>query len=107
MHDALYNNKNIVIPTMSSGSANQSYLDIIENYPNLKANESFNRLMDELAGSENRISVERRRYNENVKEYNLNTRKFPNRFLVGILGFEQREYFEIEEAAKSTPKVEF
>ena len=88
-------------------SALSRLLVISENYPNLKADHSFNRLMDELSGSENRISVERKRYNEHIKEYNLYMRKFPNRILVGLLGFHSREYFEVEEKAKETPKVAF
>ena len=88
-------------------SALARLLVISENYPNLKADQSFNRLMDELSGSENRISVERKRYNEHIKEYNLYMRKFPNRILVGLLGFHSREYFEVEEKAKETPKVAF
>ena len=88
-------------------SALSRLLVISENYPNLKADQSFNRVMDELSGSENRISVERKRYNEHIKEYNLYMRKFPNRILVGLLGFHSREYFEVEEKAKETPKVAF
>jgi len=88
-------------------SALARLLVISENYPNLKADQSFNRLMDELSGSENRISVERKRYNEHIKEYNLYMRKFPNRILVGLLGFHSREYFEVEEKAKEAPKVAF
>ena len=88
-------------------SAISRLLMVVENYPNLKADQSFNRLMDELAGSENRISVERKRYNEHVQEYNLNMRKFPNRMIVGMLGFKSRTYFEVEEKAKETPKVQF
>ncbi|NDC82863.1 LemA family protein [bacterium] len=83
-------------------------LVIAENYPNLKADQSFNRLMDELAGSENRISVERKRYNESVQAYNLYIKKFPNRFVVGFTHFTPKSYFELKnEAAKEAPKVQF
>lgn len=83
-------------------------LVISENYPNLKADQSFNRLMDELAGSENRISVERKRYNDSVKEYNMYIRQFPNRLVVRFTHFKSRAYFEITNPkAADAPKVEF
>ncbi len=82
-------------------------LAISENYPNLKSNENFIRLQDELAGSENRIAVERRRYNEAVRTYNTRIKRFPNKFLAGMFGFGEREYFEAEEGAKEVPQVEF
>ena len=82
-------------------------LAIAENYPVLKANENFIRLQDELAGSENRIAVERRSYNESVRAYNANIKIFPNNFLAGIFGFKEREYFEADEGAKDAPKVKF
>ena len=62
-------------------------LVIVENYPQLRSNESFNRLMDELAGTENRIAVERMRYNERVQEYNTSRRQFPSNITAGIFGF--------------------
>ncbi len=82
-------------------------LAIAENYPNLKSNENFIRLQDELAGSENRIAVERRRYNEAVRVYNTSIKRFPNKFLAGMFSFGEREYFEAEEAAKELPEVKF
>ncbi|MFQ5877600.1 MAG: LemA family protein [Acidobacteriota bacterium] len=82
-------------------------LAIAENYPDLKANQNFIRLQDELAGSENRIAVERRRYNESVRSFNAYIKRFPNRFLAGMFGFGEREYFEAEQAAQEVPKVEF
>jgi LemA protein len=82
-------------------------LAIAENYPNLKANENFIRLQDELAGSENRIAVERRTYNETVRAFNAYIKVFPNNFLSGMFGFKEREYFEAEEGAKEAPKVKF
>jgi LemA protein len=82
-------------------------LAIAENYPNLKANESFNRLMDELAGTENRIAVERKRYNDIVMEYNRKIKRFPTNMLAGIFGFSEATYFEAEEAKKELPAVKF
>jgi LemA protein len=82
-------------------------LAIAENYPDLKANQNFIRLQDELAGSENRIAVERRSYNESVRNYNAFIRTFPNNFLAGFFGFQARDYFEAEEGAKEVPKVKF
>jgi LemA protein len=82
-------------------------LAIAENYPNLKSNENFIRLQDELAGSENRIAVERRRYNEAVRVYNTSIKRFTNSFLAGMFNFGEREYFEADEAAKDLPEVKF
>jgi len=82
-------------------------LAIAENYPNLKANENFIRLQDELAGSENRVAVERRTYNESVRAYNAYIKTFPNNFIAGMFSFKEREYFEADEAAKEVPKVKF
>src|SRR5438270_3716136 len=69
-------------------------LAVVENYPNLKANEQFNRLMDELSGTENRIAVERMRYNERIQEYNAATRRFPGNLTAKMFGFKQYPYFE-------------
>ncbi len=82
-------------------------LAIVENYPVLKANEVFQRLMDELAGTENRIAVERMRYNRSVKIYNIMIKRFPGRVFAGIFNFEKAPYFEVEEKEKTVPKVEF
>jgi LemA protein len=82
-------------------------LAIAENYPNLKANENFIRLQDELAGSENRIAVERRRYNETVRTFNTSIKRFPSNLLAGMFGFGEREYFEAEESAGQVPAVRF
>lgn len=82
-------------------------LAIAENYPQLKANENFIRLQDELAGSENRVAVERRAYNETVRGYNAYIKTFPNNVLAGMFGFKEREYFEADESAKEAPKVKF
>jgi len=81
---------------------------VVEKYPDLKANQNFLALQDELAGTENRISVERRRYNDAVREYNVAIRRFPANMLAGTLGFVKRDaYFEADEKAKTAPKVEF
>jgi len=82
-------------------------LAIAENYPTLKANENFIRLQDELAGTENRVAVERRTYNEAVRAYNAGIKTFPNNFVSGFFGFKERDYFEADEAAQAVPKVGF
>jgi len=82
-------------------------LGVVENYPNLKANEQFNRLMDELAGTENRLSVARMRYNERIQEYNAATRRFPGNVTAKMFGFKQYPYFEAPPAATAVPKVDF
>ncbi|HIM14345.1 MAG TPA: LemA family protein [Acidobacteria bacterium] len=82
-------------------------LAISENYPQLRSNENFIRLQDELAGSENRIAVERRRYNDAVRVFNTNVRQFPNNLMAGTFGFDSREYFEADEAAQAVPTVQF
>jgi LemA protein len=82
-------------------------LAIAENYPNLKANQNFMGLQDELSGAENRITTERRRYNEAVRSFNTTVKRFPNNLIAGYFGFAERVYFEAEEEAKEVPKVEF
>jgi LemA protein len=82
-------------------------LVIVENYPQLKSNETFARLMDELAGTENRIAVERMRYNERVQEYNTSRRQFPSNITAGIFGFKEYPLFEAPESAKVAPRVDF
>jgi LemA protein len=82
-------------------------LAIAENYPQLKANENFIRLQDELAGSENRVAVERRTYNDTVRAFNAYIKSFPNNLLAGMFGFKEREYFEAEAGATEAPKVKF
>ena len=84
-------------------------LAIAEKYPDLKANESFIRLQDELAGTENRIAVARTRYNSRVKEFNASIRKFPGSFFAGSLDLKKRDYFQASQQAKAAtpPKVEF
>jgi LemA protein len=83
-------------------------LVLTENYPQLKSNENFLRLQDELAGTENRIAVERRRYNETVQDYNTYISLFPNSFIAGLSGFTRNDaYFKTEEGARQAPKVNF
>lgn len=80
---------------------------VVENYPQLKADQNFIRLQDELAGTENRISVERRRYNEVVQNYNVMLRTFPRNIVANILDFQRAAFFEAPGEAKMAPKVEF
>ena len=82
-------------------------LAIAEAYPDLKANQNFIRLQDELAGSENRIAVERRAYNDTVRAYNAYIRTFPNNVIAGMFSFGPREYFEADKSANEAPKVKF
>ncbi len=88
-------------------SALSRLLVVVENYPQLRSNENFIRLQDELAGTENRIAVARRRYNETVQQFNTRIRLFPARLVANALGLEQREYFEIDEEAREVPTVDF
>lgn len=78
-----------------------------EAYPQLRSNESFLKLQDQLEGTENRLAVERKRYNDSVRALNTFTRKLLGRFYAGLAGVGPAEYFEIEEAARTAPKVEF
>jgi LemA protein len=80
---------------------------VVERYPDLKANQNFIRLQDELAGTENRIAVERMRYNEAVREYNVYIRRFPTVILANIFGFTRAPLFEAPEEAAKPPKVQF
>ena len=82
-------------------------LAIAENYPQLKANEQFNRLMDELSGTENRLAVERMRYNEKVQAYNTHRRKFPSNVTAKMFGFKEYPYWEVPPEARTVPKVDF
>ncbi len=88
-------------------SALSRLLVIVENYPNLKADTQFTRLMDELAGTENRIAVARQDYNNAVSDYNVRIRKFPASIYAGIFGFERKEFFEAREGAEDAPEVKF
>ena len=80
---------------------------VVENYPELKANENFVRLQDELAGTENRINVERQRYNESVQGYNVSIRKMPGALIARFAGFESRKPFEAAKEAATAPTVQF
>ena len=82
-------------------------LVVVENYPQLRSSESFLALLDELAGTENRITVERQRYNEAVGNYNKKLRVFPGVVVASISGFESREFFEAVEGAEDVPSVDF
>ena len=88
-------------------SALARLLVVVERYPDLKANQNFVRLQDELAGTENRIAVERRRYNEAVRMYNTKIRSFPTNIMAGMFGFRRADLFQAPEAAKAPPKVKF
>ena len=79
----------------------------VERYPDIKSNQNFIRLQDELAGTENRIAVERRRYNEAVKTYNVRIRTFPANIMAGMFGFAKAEFFEVPESAQAVPEVKF
>ena len=100
-------------PAETIAAANQQtsalgrLLAVVENYPNLKANEQFNRLMDELAGTENRLSVARMRYNERLQDYNTSRRKFPGNLTAKMFGFKEYPYFAAPPAAQAAPKVDF
>ena len=81
---------------------------IVENYPQLKSNENFLRLQDELAGTENRIAVERKRYDDAIQDYNTYIGLFPNNVVAGMAGFKRNDaYFAAPEAARAVPKVQF
>jgi len=83
-------------------------LVVVENYPQLKSNENFLRLQDELAGTENRIAVERRRYNETLQDYNTYLSLFPNSLVASLGGFQRNDaYFKTDEGARQAPKVNF
>ena len=83
-------------------------LVVVENYPQLKSNENFMRLQDELAGTENRIAIERRRYNETLQDYNTYIGLFPNNIVASLSGFTRNDaYFKTEEGARQVPKVNF
>ena len=83
-------------------------LVIVENYPQLKSNENFLRLQDELAGTENRIAIERRKYNETVQRYNTSIEMFPNNLAAGLFGFQRNDaYFRTDPASRQAPAVKF
>jgi LemA protein len=89
-------------------SALARLLVVVERYPDLKSNQNFQALQDELAGTENRIAVERMRYNEAVRDYNLRVRRFPSNLAASFFGFEKKDiYFEASEGAEAVPAVKF
>jgi len=88
-------------------SALSRLLALSERYPDLKADQQFARLSDELAGTENRIATERRRYNDAVREYNTLVRSFPTMLTARATGFTPQKYFEAPEAAQQVPAVKF
>jgi len=88
-------------------SALARLLVVVERYPDLKANTNFIRLQDELAGTENRVSVERRRFNEAVRVYNTKIRSFPTNLIAGMFGFEKATFFEVPKEKQEVPKVKF
>jgi LemA protein len=100
-------------PEESIAAANQQtsalgrLLAVVENYPQLKSNEQFNRLMDELAGTENRLATERMRYNEAVQAYNTSRGQFPSNLTAKMFGFKEYPFFQAPAEAKQVPKVNF
>ncbi|SMG42183.1 LemA protein [Marivirga sericea] len=88
-------------------SALSRLMVVVERYPDLKANQNFIKLQDQLEGTENRIAVERRRFNEVTQEYNTYIRKFPQTMLAGMYGFEKKGYFEADQGAEDAPEVSF
>ena len=89
------------------GSALGLLIAVSESYPTLRANENFLELQAQLEGTENRIKVERDRYNEAVKSYNVKIRRFPTNILAGLFGFDKRTMFEAQEGAERAPEVQF
>lgn len=89
------------------GSAISRLLVSVEQYPDLKANQNFLQLQAQLEGTENRINVERRNFNEAVQSYNTRLRKFPTNMLAGLFGFSRKPYFQAQAGADTAPKVEF
>ncbi|MFA6171128.1 MAG: LemA family protein [Patescibacteria group bacterium] len=81
-------------------------LVVMENYPQLKSAENVQTLMAQLEGTENRISVERKRYNDTAKDYNLMIKRVPSKWIAGMFGFEERNYFEAQTGAENAPKVD-
>ncbi len=88
-------------------SALSRLLVIVENYPNLKSDANFRQLQDELAGTENRLAVARKDYNDSVQVYNAKIKSFPTNMLAGMFGFSARDYFQVEAGAKTVPQVKF
>lgn len=102
-----------ISPEQKAEAANQvegalgRLLVIMENYPQLKSSDNVQTLMSQLEGTENRVSVERMRYNETVQSYNLMIKRVPTRWIAGMFGFSERSYFKSEQGAEKAPKVDF
>jgi LemA protein len=96
---------------MAAGNAESSAISrllvVMEAYPQLKSDQTFLHLMDELAGTENRIAAERKRYNDRVQEYNTTRRRFPSNITAAIFGFKEYPYFEAPADTKAAPVVDF
>jgi LemA protein len=88
------------------GSALSRLLVVVENYPQLRSNEAFMQLMDELAGTENRLATERMRYNEEVQAFNTTVKRFPTNLFASLFHFSEAPYYQIPEAAREAPKVD-
>jgi len=88
-------------------SALQRLMVVVERYPDLKADKRFGDLQVQLEGTENRIAVERRRFNESVRGYNTSVRRFPANMIAGMFGFQQKAYFQAEEGSSAAPEVKF
>lgn len=88
-------------------SALSRLMVVVEKYPDLKANQNFLQLQAQLEGTENRITVERKRFNESARDYNLSIKMFPNTIFANMFGFEKKSYFEATQGANEAPKVEF
>jgi len=88
-------------------SALSKLMVVVERYPDLKANQNFLELQAQLEGTENRIAVERKKFNESAKSYNTFIRKFPKNIYAGMFGFEKKDYFEAQEGADKAPEVQF
>ena len=102
--------ENIAAFQKSQGALSSSLnrlMVVVERYPDLKATQNFQELQAQLEGTENRINVERQKFNETVKTYNRAIRKFPNNMIAGMFDFEKKAYFQAEEGAEKAPEVEF
>src|SRR5581483_1262086 len=98
-----------LVPSGSGGilGTGGRFLSVTENYPQLKSHESFMRLQDDLSGTENRLAVARRDYNQAVQDYNTTRSRFPTVLIAGMRGFPEKPYFKADEGARQAPKVDF
>src|SRR5262249_53844987 len=88
-------------------SALSKLMVVVERYPDLKANQNFLELQGQLEGTENRIAVERKRYNETARDFNVTVRRFPNSVVASLAGFKEKAYFQADQAASKAPEVKF